>query len=62
MSKPNELLGVGGMIFGRLPAIESVARALDLEGEKVAEERTGNVLTPTSAYVSLELICERKLL
>jgi hypothetical protein len=31
------------MISGRLPAIESVARALDLEGEKVVEEGTGNV-------------------
>src|ERR687893_405466 len=43
MSKHNELLGFGGMISGRLPAVESVARALDLEGEKVAEEGTGNV-------------------
>ena len=43
MNKHNELLGFGGMISGRLPAVHSVARALDLEGEKVAEERTGNV-------------------
>jgi hypothetical protein len=43
MSKQNELLGFGGMISGRLPAVHSVARALDLEGEKVAEEGTGNV-------------------
>jgi hypothetical protein len=43
MSKHNELLGFGGMISGRLPEIKSVGRALDLEGEKVAEERTGNV-------------------
>ena len=43
MSKDNELLGFGGMISGRLPAVASVARALDLEGEKVVEERTGNV-------------------
>ena len=43
MSKDNELLGFGGMISGRLPAVTSVARALDLEGEKVAEEGTGNV-------------------
>src|SRR5215207_5138784 len=43
MNKQNELLGFGGMISGRLPDVESVGRALDLEGEKVAEERTGNV-------------------
>jgi hypothetical protein len=43
MSKHNELLGFGGMISGRLPDVESVGRALDLEGEKVAEEGTGNV-------------------
>ena len=43
MSKQNELLGFGGMISGRLPDVSSVARALDLEGEKVAEEGTGNV-------------------
>jgi hypothetical protein len=43
MSKHNELLGFGGMISGRLPAVNSVARALDLEGEKIVEERTGNV-------------------
>jgi hypothetical protein len=43
MSKQNELLGFGGMISGRLPDVESVGRALDLEGEKVAEEETGNV-------------------
>jgi hypothetical protein len=43
MSKRNELLGFGGMISGRLPAVNIVGRALDLEGEKVAEEGTGNV-------------------
>jgi hypothetical protein len=43
MSKQNELLGFGGMVSGRLPDVESVARALDLEGEKVAEEGTGDV-------------------
>jgi hypothetical protein len=43
MSKHNELLGFGGMISGRLPAVKSVGRALDLEGEKVVEEGTGNV-------------------
>jgi Probable sensor domain DACNV len=43
MSKQNELLGFGGMISGRLPDVERVWRALDLEGKVVAEERTGNV-------------------
>jgi hypothetical protein len=43
MSKQNELLGFGGMISGRLPDVGRVWRALDLEGEEVAEERTGNV-------------------
>lgn len=43
MSKDNELLGFGGMISGRLPDLGSVWRALDLEGEKVAEEGTANV-------------------
>src|SRR5215217_8103314 len=43
MSKHNELLGFGGMISGRLPDVERVWRALDLEGEEVAEEGTGNV-------------------
>lgn len=43
MSKQNELLGFGGMISGRLPDVEGVARALDLEGEEVAEEGTANV-------------------
>ncbi len=43
MGKNNELLGFGGMVSGRLPDIESVGRALDLEGEKIAEEETANV-------------------
>jgi hypothetical protein len=43
LSKRHELLGFGAMISGRLPAIKSVARALDLEGERFAEEETGNV-------------------
>jgi hypothetical protein len=43
MSKHNELLGFGGMISGGLSDVESVGRALDLEGKKVAEEETGNV-------------------
>ena len=43
MSKQNDLLGFGGMISGRLPDVERVWRALDLEGDEVAEERAGNV-------------------
>lgn len=43
MSKDNELLGFGGMISGWLPDIESVDRALDLEGEKVIEEATADL-------------------
>jgi hypothetical protein len=43
MSKHNELLGFGGMVSGRLPDVERVGRALDLGGEKVAEEETGNL-------------------
>jgi hypothetical protein len=43
MGKDNQLLGFGGMVSGRLPDVGSVWRALDLEGEKVAEEGTGDV-------------------
>ena len=43
MGKDNELLGFGGMISGRLPDVETVWRALDLEGKRVAEEETGDV-------------------
>ena len=43
MSKPNELLGFGGMISGRLPDLKSVWRALDLEGKNVVEEEIGDV-------------------
>ena len=43
LSKNHELLGFGGMISGRLPAVKRVAKALDPEGDKVAEEETGNV-------------------
>jgi hypothetical protein len=43
MSKQNELLGFGGMISGRLPDVERLWRALDLEGKEVVEEGTGNV-------------------
>ncbi len=43
MGKNNELLGFGGMVSGRLPDVGCVWRALDLEGEEVAEEGTANV-------------------
>lgn len=43
LSKHYRPIGFGGMISGRLPAAYSVARALDLEGEKVIEEETLNV-------------------
>jgi len=43
MSKQHELLGFGGMISGRFPAVQTVARALDVEGMAVVEEDTGNV-------------------
>jgi hypothetical protein len=43
MSKDNALLGFGGMVSGRLPDVERVCRALDLEGERVVEEETGDV-------------------
>jgi hypothetical protein len=43
MTKRHDLLGFGGMISGRLPAVRSVARALDLEGTQVAEEQAVNV-------------------
>lgn len=43
MSKHHELLGFGGIISGRLPAIRTVDRAMDLEAETSIEEETGNV-------------------
>jgi hypothetical protein len=43
MGKHHELLGFGGMISGRLPDVGSVWRALDLEGERVAQEAVANV-------------------
>ena len=43
MTKGHDLLGFGGMISGRLPAVRTVARALDLEGDKIAEEPTESV-------------------
>lgn len=43
LTKRNDLLGFGGMISGRLPAVRTVARALDLEGDRTADEPTENV-------------------
>jgi hypothetical protein len=43
MNKQHDLLGFGGMISGRLPAVRSVAKALDLEGDIVAAVATENV-------------------
>jgi hypothetical protein len=43
MSGHNELFGFGGMVSGRLRDVESVWRALDLEGEEAVEEGTGDV-------------------
>lgn len=38
LTKLHDLLGFGGMITGRLPAIRSVAKALDLNAESTADE------------------------
>jgi hypothetical protein len=43
ITKQHDLVGFGGMISGRLPAVRSVARAADLEGERVTEEESKNV-------------------
>jgi hypothetical protein len=51
MTQRFELLGFGGEISGELPAVTSVRKALDLEGERTAEEDTGGVGTRhRSAY------------
>ncbi|MBA2693999.1 MAG: DNA integrity scanning protein DisA nucleotide-binding domain protein [Rubrobacter sp.] len=51
MSKRYELLGFGAEISGSLPDVKTVQRALDLEGERTAEEDTENVGTRhRSAY------------
>ena len=51
MSKRFELLGFGGEISGELPAVRTVAKALDLEGERILEEPTDGVGTRhRSAY------------
>lgn len=48
ISKDNELLGFCGTISGRLPDVERVGRALDLEGERVIAEGTANVWAPAT--------------
>lgn len=51
MTQRFELLGFGGEISGELPAVTSVRKALDLEGNRTAEEDTGGVGTRhRSAY------------
>ena len=51
MGMRNELLGFGAEISGRLPAVRTVARALDLEGERTVEESAEEVGTRhRSAY------------
>ncbi|MDB5335776.1 MAG: hypothetical protein JWN70_1395 [Planctomycetaceae bacterium] len=43
LNKHHDILGFGGMISGKLPAVQKVVRALDLEGATTAEEAAGNV-------------------
>ena len=43
ITKQHDLLGFGGMISGRLPAVPSVARAADPEGDRVTDEGAKNV-------------------
>ena len=51
MTQRFELLGFGGEISGLLPAVETVARALDVEAEAAVEESVGGVGTRhRSAY------------
>ena len=51
MTQRFEMLGFGGEISGRLPSVETVARALDVEAEAVVEESVGGVGTRhRSAY------------
>ncbi len=38
MNKHHDILRFGGMISGRLPAVRSIARAPDLDGNAVADE------------------------
>jgi hypothetical protein len=51
MTRRYELLGFGGEISGKLPDVETVLRALDVEGNRVEEESTESVGTRhRSAY------------
>ena len=51
MSKRYELLGFGGEISGKLPDVETVLRALDVEGDEFEKEPTQSVGTRhRSAY------------
>ena len=43
LNKHHDLLGFGGMISGSLPDVRTVWKALDLEGERLAEEEIGSV-------------------
>lgn len=43
MTKLNDILGFGGMISGRLPAVRTVARALDLDATSTVEEPADSV-------------------
>jgi hypothetical protein len=43
LNKHHEILGFGGMISGRLPAVRTVARALDFEANTIADEGAENV-------------------
>ena len=43
MTKQHDILGFGGMISGRLPAVRSIARAADLEGDRVTAEDVESV-------------------
>jgi hypothetical protein len=48
MSKPNELLGFGGMVSGRLPDVEGVGRALDLAGRRSSKRVPGTWVPATA--------------
>jgi DNA integrity scanning protein DisA with diadenylate cyclase activity len=51
MTQRFEVLGFGGEISGDLPAVETVARAIDVEGEVAVEESAEGVGTRhRSAY------------
>ncbi len=43
LTKLHDILGFGGMISGRLPAVRRVARALDLDADSTVDESAENV-------------------